>query len=195
MYPYTGLKLKTIWIWVLEWIKVFVVINCVSVSIVPVITVANRWRMFHRNKVRIQHFTLSGISSIKGGAERSNLKFEMFWPLIVIKLSLLCGAKWAKRVKLHGAPGLAETMLMTQNRFKLYNSPTVKTLPWVQPELQPIYRIYFWKQQEWRLEDSDHILGWSHLILVCLFLKTGRSLLKVFPNRRKPTLKNFLPIF
>ena len=40
----------------LEWIKVFVVINCFSVSIVPVITVANRWRMFHRNKVRIQHF-------------------------------------------------------------------------------------------------------------------------------------------
>ena len=125
---------------------------------------------------------------------------EVIWNLKCfdpwLSLSSLCYVEQSEaRVKLHGAPGLAETMLMTQNRFKLYNSPTVKTLPWVQPELQPIYRIYFWKQQEWRLEDSDHISGWSHLILVCLFLKTGRSLLKVFPHRRKPTLKNILPIF
>ena len=132
--------------------------------------------------------------SIKGGAERSNLKFEMFWPLIVIKAfpaPSLYVEQSEPGVKLHGAPGLAETMLMTQNRFKLYNSPTVKTRSCVQQELQsPSLLFKNNRNEDWKIliiSLDDLIWSW----FVC-FSKQEGAAQKEAHQKTSPSNKNII---
>ena len=171
-------------------LKVFRVNICVFVSIVPVITVANCWRMFHRNKVSIVFLQSLVFCQLKVERKEVIWNLKCFDPWL--SLSSLCYVEQSEaRVKLHGAPGLAETMLMTQNRFKLYNSPTVKTRSCVQQELQsPNLLLKNNRKEDWKIliiSLDDLIWSW----FVCFSKQEGAAQKEAHQNT-SPSNKNII---